>query len=69
MFLAVLTTEEQWDLGLLGINVFVLLTGVLVARRLATAENGSFRFWWPAYAGLLLGAFAVFDYFARYYVK
>lgn len=64
-----LTTEHAWDFGLMGINILVLLIGIPVARAFATSNNATFRFIWPAFALLVLAAFATFVYFARYYVK
>lgn len=64
-----LTTEHAWDFGLLGLNVAVLLIGIPVARAFATSNNTTFRFIWPAFALGVLATFAVFVYFARYYVK
>lgn len=67
--LLAMTVEEQWDLGLLAINVIALLVGIPVAVRLATAPNGVFRMLWPLFGMILLGTFAVFIYYARTNVK
>lgn len=62
-------TESIWDLGLLGVNLAVLLIGIPVAMRLATAPNSSFRLLWPLWGLGILAIFAVFVYWARYFVK
>ena len=64
-----LTTEHAWDFGLLGINMFALLIGIPVARAFATSNNTTFRWVWPIFALSLLGVFAAFIFWARYYVK
>ena len=64
-----LTTEHAWDFGLMGLNIMALLIGIPVVRAFATSGNGTFRLWWPAFALSLLGVFAAFVFWARFYVK